>query len=135
MNIARPYSFSSGKSCFQSNRESISAGDYILKKSGANLLATNNSCSKSKRNLCLGKFYQGKNLNLNLFTKLDLVNACTIKLNNPQTCPTQVDPGKIFSLNYTIDPNGDLFGNNVCGAYRFQQYLVPNLPNKYYELK
>ena len=66
------------------------------------------------------------NLNINLFTKLDLVNVCVIQLNDPVTCPTSLDLTKYFPTSYTIDPEGELFGNSICGTNNFQNYLVPN---------
>ena len=146
INTAKPFaqSFSTGKSTFKTNRESSDAGDYILRKKAKALYCKYSSCSdrilvknyqsmylleKAKVNAKIDKTQADTgsgNLNINLFTKLDLVNVCVIQLNDPVTCPTSLDLTKYFPTSYTIDPEGELFGNSICGTNNFQNYLVPN---------
>lgn len=146
MNTAKPFaqSFSTGKSTFKSNNESSGAGDYILKKKANAIYCNYTSCAdrvrvnnyhsmylleKAKLNAKIDKKQTDigpGDLNINLFTKLDLENVCTIQLNNPVTCPTSLDVTQYFPVIYTIDPTGALFGNSICGTNNFQNYLVPN---------
>ena len=146
MNTAKPFaqSFSTGKSTFKTNRESSNAGDYILKKKANAVYCKYTSCTdrvrvnnyqsmylleNAKLNAKTEKnqaYIGSGNLNINLFTKLDLENVCTIQLNNPVTCPTSLDIAQYFPIIYTIDPAGALFGNSICGTNNFQNYLVPN---------
>lgn len=75
-------------------------------------------------------FYKSNNtsnLNVNLYTKLDLRNVNVIQKNNPTQSPTSIDPTQNFNENYTIDPNGDLFGNSTCGLNNYINYQVPNV--------
>ena len=61
------------------------------------------------------------NLNIGLFSKLDLTNVDTINT-------TEINPCFPFFYNYTIDPNGQLFGNGPCGVNNWTRYMVYNLP-------
>jgi len=70
---------------------------------------------------------QNGNLNINLITSLDLTNVDVLKQSNSNTITT-IDPNKNFYSTYTIDPNGDLFGKNICGINSYQNYLVYTKP-------
>jgi hypothetical protein len=65
--------------------------------------------------------------NINLFTKMDLTNVCTVK-NNTTGCVSSINHSVPFYLAYTIDPSGVLFGNSECGISNFENFLVPNPP-------
>jgi len=135
-------SFATGKSTFNANKPICDAGDYILRKKAKavyckyplkcndRLIVKNyNSLyllekAKLDEKIINNVSFGAKNLNLNLFTKLDLENVCVVQM-NPSTCPTTIDVSKDFMTNYSIDPNGDLFGNDICGLYNYQNYWVP----------
>ena len=147
--IAKPFasSFATGRNTFKTNKPSVEAGDYIAsKKARATYCNSSLFCSDrilvdnynalylyekaklDKAKLAMISFDAG-NLNLNLFTKLDLETVCTVGSNETDTCPVKIDTTNNFNYNYTIDPNGDLFGNSVCGTYNYQRYLVPYSAN------
>jgi hypothetical protein len=69
--------------------------------------------------------FSKNSLNRNLYTKINLTDICTVKLNNPLTCPTTVDVNASvpFYYNYTIDPNGYLFGNSQCNINNYIKFL------------
>jgi hypothetical protein len=111
---------------FQSNKESLDAGDYISKKISTTTFC-NSSCPSSK---LVGTSYQNlynirtstrikkqeniptfnnSDLNLNLFTKMNLEGITVINSNN------------------VIDPSGVLFGNTECGINNFENFLIPYL--------
>lgn len=133
----------SAKPSFQSNKESKDAGFYIANKSASNTFCNTSYCNKTtrnyeqlyalknssliKKNICEPSFDK-TNLNINLFTKLDLQNVCVIKSNKTETCASSIDPYSLFFLDYTVDPSGVLFGNTECGVNNFENFLVPNIP-------
>ena len=109
---------------FQSNKESADAGDYITKKTASTTFC-NPSCPSSK---LVGTSYQNlynlrtstrikkeaflstfdnSDLNVNLFTKMNLEGVTVIGSNG------------------VIDPSGVLFGNTECGINNFENFLVP----------
>ena len=112
---------------FKSNRESCDAGDYIQRKSASTsfcksvcptgkLIGANynqfyaiRTSSLIKRNIYNATF-NNNDLNINLFTKLDLKNV------------TVIDNKGI------IDPSGVLFGNTECGMNNFENFIVPYYP-------
>lgn len=72
------------------------------------------------------KSYNTSNLNINLYTKLDLRNVNVLQANYPIKTPTSIDPIVNFNENYTIDPEGELFGNSNCGINNFVKFQSPN---------
>lgn len=72
------------------------------------------------------KYYNKSDLNVSLYTKLDLRNVNVVQKNNPVQTPTTIDPNINFNENYTIDPEGELFGNTNCGLYNYVRYQIPN---------
>jgi len=72
------------------------------------------------------KPYNTSNLNVNLYTKLDLRNVNVLQANYPIQTPTSIDPSINFIENYSIDPNGELFGNTNCGINNFVKFQSPN---------
>jgi len=59
---------------------------------------------------------------------LNLSGVPTLELNNPSTCPTNIEPSPIlpFYEVYTIDPSGALFGQTPypCDANTWKKYVV-----------
>ena len=57
-----------------------------------------------------------------------------IKNNSTGESPTKMLPkGAVcqpYYQQYTIDPNGDLFGNNACGIHNYMNYVKPALQTK-----
>jgi len=109
---------------FQSNKESINAGDYIAKKTASTTFC-NPSCPSSR---LVGASYQhlynlrtstrikkqgilptynNWDLNINLFTKMNLEGITVI------------------SSSGVIDPSGVLFGDTECGINNFENLLEP----------
>jgi hypothetical protein len=114
------------KPTFGSNKESMGAGDYIVKKAKA----TNCNCvNTNEKNVSFYNFNK-YDLNLNLFSKMDLSNVCVIEDMSGNVCPTKIIYNEIpnFYTRYIIDPNGQLFGNTNCGTNRFLTHLVYNPP-------
>ena len=112
------------KSSFMSNREPIGAGDYLLKKK-----------KQASKNCCVSppKKPQYKyNLNMNLFTTLDLSyvgvveDHCHEHMEPPLPTTINKVAASNFYKNYVIDPNGKLFGNSPCGYNSFLLYLKDN---------
>ncbi len=139
----------SGKSAFKTFHKSQDAGEYILKKKSVTLfcnpkisrIVTTNSKGKLFRghsdyllfnNSSYLKYYEKlddiyavkQTLNHALITKLDLENVPVIE-GTLGVCPTNIDTKSPSYLTYTIDPSGNLFGNNVCGEYNWQNYITP----------
>lgn len=129
---------------FGSNKESMYASDYIYKKKAiATYCNPEVRCKKNgftqgelmlrddARLLtrCNGPF-NTSNLNINLFTALDLTGALVIQDASGNACPTSIEYTEIpnFYLRYVIDPSGQLFGNTPCGVNNYLTYLVYNPP-------
>ena len=144
--MAHSFKNYSAKPAFGSNKESNSAGDYILKKKARATFCTSAACPKiynlnTQGDLNLLKTakyldnvncrlpFNKNNLNINLVTKLDLSNVCVIQNTHDNSC---ADNGIVycdipnFYNKYLIDPNGSLFGNTPCGENNFLNYLVYN---------
>ena len=133
------------KPAFGSNRESINAGDYILRKKTRSYFCTSGLCpqkyilnTQGELNLLRTAKYldsvkcklpfDKNNLNINLVTKLDLTDVCVIEDVSGNVCPTSIVYSEIpnFYNRYIIDPSGQLFGNTECGINNFLNYLVYN---------
>ena len=141
---SRPFKPYMGKNTFGVLKESQDAGQYILNKTASTSFCSPNVCvpnraglSQSSR-LILRKAnkiyfsrcqdpYNTANLNINLVTVLDLSGVPVI-IDVSGNYPTNLDVTSIPYLDYTIDPSGNLFGNTVCGADNFQNYLLFNPP-------
>ena len=72
------------------------------------------------------KPYNTSNLNVNLYTKLDLRNVDVLQANYPVETPTKINPSINFNENYTIDPKGELFGNSNCGINNYVKFQTLN---------
>ena len=141
---SRPFKPYMGKNTFGVLKESQDAGQYILNKTATTSFCSPNVCvpsrtlaSQSSR-LILRKAnriyfsrcqdpYNTANLNINLVTVLDLSGVPVI-IDVSGNYPTNLDVTSIPYLDYTIDPSGNLFGNTVCGADNYQNYLLFNPP-------
>jgi len=78
------------------------------------------------------KNYNSFNLISGLYTKLDLKNVNVLETTtNPTTTPTSINPTLLsttpFYENYTIDPNGALFGNTQCGINNYINFRTSNI--------
>ena len=135
------------KPAFQSNKESNEAGFYIGNKTTSTMYCNTNCSNKAatnnyqqlyalrnarfiKKRICRPGF-GNKDLNINLFTKLDLQNVCAVNSMTTGTCASSINPSSVFFLNYAVDPNGALFGNTECGLNDYEHFLVPNFPSTY----
>jgi hypothetical protein len=137
--IAKPYaqSFATGKSTFKL-KDTATAGDYISRIKAKTVyckypLTCHDTFvgnynaryllerAKLDQSLLDKVSFGAGNLNLNLFTKLDLKNVCVVQ-NNLGVCGPSIDAN--FDATYKIDPEGELFGNTICGTYNYQQYLA-----------
>ena len=143
---SRPFKPYIGKNTFGVLKEPQDAGQYTLNKTAAASFCSPDLCVPSKtvttqsRRLILRKAnkiyfsrcqdpYNTANLNINLVTVLDLSGVPVIQESaSPYNVPTNLSLSVAPYLNYTIDPSGNLFGNTVCGADNFQNYLLFNPP-------
>ena len=122
--------------CFQNNNNkkyTYSSDILYNKKSTVN--NCNHCCNHFKNYDDFNQFnnvrtvdklpFDKTNLDSGLYTKLILTDVCSVKLNNPPTCPTTVNIGSTvpFYFNYTVDPNGTLFGRCSINNYiRFRSF-------------
>lgn len=142
-----PISFKSlaAKPCFQANKEPADSGKYILSKKATTTYCNANKCpstsvTPSENNLYLlknaqlinrnkNKFNFSKNdLNMNLFTALDLSNVAVVADLSNNIYPVIINPTFAENLyaNYVIDPNGVILGNSTCGVDNYMKYLTCN---------
>ena len=141
---SRPFNQYMGKNTFGVLKEPQDAGQYILNKTASTSFCAPNVCvpsrtitSQSSRLILrrANKIYFSRcqdpyntaNLNINLVTVLDLSGVPVI-IDVSGNYPTNLDVTSIPYLDYTIDPSGNLFGNTVCGADNYQNYLKFNPP-------
>jgi len=112
---------------FKTNKESTAEGDYIFKKQ---LQAS--KCAPPRRNCYVptpSPLSQYKyNLNMNLFTTLDLSGVHVVEDSVDKVSPTTINKvaAENFYNRYVIDPKGQLFGNTPCGYTNFLMYLKNN---------
>jgi hypothetical protein len=114
---------------FQSNKESVGAGDYIFKKKvqATKCVASFNKCGNIPPSPSPLNRYK-YNLNMNLFTTLDLTSVEVVEDSASKDSPTLINKvlAANFYNNYVIDPKGQLFGNTRCGYKNFLFYLKNN---------
>ena len=136
--MAQSFKNNSGKSAFGVFSNSLNAGEYIYNKKIKNSFCNITKKMNNESDLLLFKKLQyyllsissnKSNLNNNLITKLNLLNIPVIQNIQTQQIPTNITNDSIPYLNYNIDPNGYLFGNNLCGINNYRKYVVYNLPN------
>jgi hypothetical protein len=136
------FKYSCGKAAFGVLLEPSNCNDYIYNKKVKNIFCEPKCDSKisvnSQSNLNmynkskLINYYANmasvkkNNLNMNLMTKLDLLNVPVIQQNDPYMVPTDINRYYVPYTQYTIDPNGYLFGNDTCGINNYLNYIVYN---------
>ncbi len=151
--MAHSYKSSSGKASFGVFSEPQNASEYIHNKKLRTAYCNATNCNFGKKSipkseLLLIKRSQKKtilnsyenalnnpNLNINLITKLDLLNVPVIRDFSTNDVPTIInnEEGKLFPdiypyLEYDLDPCGNLFGDTICGINGYVDYLVYNPP-------
>lgn len=142
----RPFNTYMGKNTFGVLKEPQNSGDYILNKRSLVGFCPPSVCSSISRSgitqsdrLSLKKAnalyfsdlqnpYDSADLNINLVTQLDLSGRSVIA-DASGNAPAQLSIYSIPYLDYTIDPSGSLFGNTICGATNFTQYLTYTDPS------
>ena len=144
--MAHSFKTNMGKNTFGVFKEAQTSSDHILNKKSKAMFCSANNCvpsitvgSEGNLNLlarsnrisyynCKNTFNK-RNLNVNLITKLDLVDVPVLQDNDSQDCPTPLAthlPDVPYS--YTIDPSGNLFGKTTCGINKYVNYMVYNPP-------
>lgn len=137
--LFKPYS---GKTTFESLIEPMQAGDYATLKGAASLKrCILNTCGHTRRgvlpqsihlllkrtkslycSLCRDP-YNPASLNNNLITQLNLLGVPVILENETHAAPAYLSAAVIPYISYRIDPSGNLFGNTICGANNFTEYV------------
>ena len=145
--MAQSFNSNSGRSAFGVFTESQTAGDYTRNKTAKTTFCHPNICVPSRTvntesNLLLLRrsnrltFYKDGydsfnklNLNMNLITKVDLLDVPVIQSNNPPfEVPVDISTNAIPYIDYIIDPSGLLFGNTTCGLNNYLDFVVYNPP-------
>ena len=133
--------------------ESLQAGEYILNKKATTTFCDSNvkpkgpvvqtqgqylllNQAKTLNNYCSIIPFNTSNLNMNLVSIFNTKDCCNVESNktvsSPPLCPVNIpyNPSNTtpFYQLYTIDPNGCLFGNNVCTANNYLQNITYNPP-------
>jgi hypothetical protein len=140
--MARPFkNSSSANKAFGVFSESQNAGDYIYNKKTKATYCNANICTPSltvgsesnyllfkRANRlrvypCLNSINKA-NLNINLITKLNLTNVSVIQDFSGNITPTTISTEATPFTDYNIDPNGNLFGNTICGINNWEKYMV-----------
>ena len=133
----RPFNTYTGKNTFGVLKESRQAGDYTINKGALAWVCPPNICVRNKtgvtqnnylllkraKALYVNDLYNPADLNMNLVTQLDLSGCSIILENNGNVVPAKLSTTSNPYLAYTIDPSGVLFGNTICGAINFTEYL------------
>ncbi len=143
--MSRPFSKNNGNSTFAQIKKPTFASDYISIKKNKSIFCKPDYCHPNKNlysqsnymllktanNLIINKCdIDNSQLYINLITKLDLSDDVIVATDlNTNSYPIILDPTVEPYLNYNIDPNGNLFGNNVCGINNFENYIVYNPPS------
>ena len=139
------------KPAFGEFREPLDAGEYILKKKALTTFCNSAQCTKGPPVSSQGEMlllneaklqkannytqFNKYNLNSNLITTLDLSGCCTVQSNpmlpDVPRCSISIPPpnsSEPFYINYTIDPNGCLFGQTLCGANNYLKWRIYTIP-------
>ena len=133
----RPFNTYMGKNTFGVLKEPIPAGDYTINKGALEWFCPPNICARNRtgvtqsnylllkraKALYVNDLYNPADLNMNLVTQLDLSGCSIILDNSGNLVPANLSITSIPYLDYTIDPSGVLFGNTICGATNFTEYL------------
>ena len=141
--MAHSFKSNSGIKAFGVFSESLDAGEYVYNKKARTTYCVANNCIPSVKvgsesNLLLFKrsnrlrLYPCKNainkanLNINLITKLNLIDVPVIANVPENISPTPIISTAIPYLDYNIDPSGNLFGNSICGINNYVSYMEYN---------
>lgn len=133
----RPFNTYMGKNTFGVLKEPIQAGDYTINRGALAGFCPPNICARNRtgvtqsnylllkraKALYVNDLYNPADLNMNLVTQLDLSGCSIILDNSGNLVPANLSITSIPYLDYTIDPSGVLFGNTICGATNFTEYL------------
>lgn len=136
----------SGREAFRNFVSKQYAGDYTQNKTNQHrTVCGEKSCIPKKsvanqsdyllRKKAINNYYNDINnsqviktdLNYGLVSKMVLSGVSVIKNNITDASPTTLNQSFAPSY-YTIDPSGNLFGNNICGINNFENYAVYNEP-------
>jgi|LauGreDrversion4_2_1035121.scaffolds.fasta_scaffold68233_4 hypothetical protein len=133
----RPFNTYTGKNTFGVGKTSRHAGDHIINKGALAWFCPPNICVRNRtgvtqsnylllkraKALYVNNSHNPANLNMNLLTQLDLSGCSIIMDNTGNIVPAKLSLTSIPYLDYTIDPSGVLFGNTICGATNFTEYV------------
>lgn len=142
--MSRPFAKYSGKPAFSQVKECLTSGDYLKNKKSLNMLCNKDLCkcrvNSSGNQLlklqalinsdpCL--MFKKNSLYKNLYTKLDLnkygntITTMSNLSNNAYPIYANSSSESCYGT-VNIDPNGNLFGNSVCGIDNFNEYVAFN---------
>lgn len=144
-----------GRGAFGRNVPVQNSGEHILNKKAKKIYCNSSLCKPANKvenqgdllllkksnllyNKCGSYNFNKTNLNINLFTKMDLTGVKVISNSRTGQSPTTIialsqstanylAANPYFTL-YKIDPCGVLFGNSTCGINNYQDFLVYNPP-------
>lgn len=135
--------------------ESLGAGEYILNKKAKTTFCNSNAQpngpivqsqgqqlllnqAKLLNNFCSITPFNKSNLNMNLVSIFNSHGCCNVIAGEqtsdafihctPTNIPYQPNNTTPFYQLYTIDPNGCLFGNNVCNSNNYLENITYNPP-------
>lgn len=136
------------KPCFAQFKEPTNSSDYITQKKIQNLFKSFHTIpcySKCKKptnssDYIIQKkiqysFYHPNEINknqlyINVITKLQLNNDIPVIIDNTNgISPSLINLTQNPTTRYTIDPDGILFGNNICTINNWENYVVYNKLN------
>lgn len=116
--------FCNTNTCYYNQQSTISNTNNYAINSSSDLIGLNKVFLFNNKNF---KPYNRSNLNVNLYTQLNLKDVNVLQQNYPIKTPTNIDPSINFNENYTIDPSGLLFGNTLCGINNYVKFQEINL--------
>ena len=124
------------KPAFGTIRPLLYQDDYLTIKKSAALYAQPITYNRAlnyenyylaRYNRLLRKQINPSNLIYNLYSVENLTGVNSVGINPTGTPATKINPTlKPFYQYYTIDPNGQLFGNSQCGELNYVNYMRPN---------
>ena len=142
--MSRPFAKNNGKPTFAQFNEPMNAGQYISIKKTKYTFCKPDYCHPNKNVYSQSNYMLLKQANdlatkpcdinhtqlyVNLITKLDLSdNVVVVSDLSGNVYPVVINTNVEPYLKYNIDPNGNLFGNTVCGINNFENYIVYNPP-------
>lgn len=135
--MSRPFAKNNGKTTFGQFIEPLNAGEYTsIKRTKAmtfndkpSIVVSENNPISSQDEFMLINRYTNINtsaLYINLISKIDLNNVVVVSDLSGNTHPVEINTTVKPYLKYNIDPNGNLFGDTVCGINNFQNYVIYN---------